>query len=53
MKNWKTSLFGILSGGLMIFNAYNNHNLNPSSIGSAIAVIGAGLSAKDHNVSGE
>jgi hypothetical protein len=57
MKNWKTSLLGLLGGLFMLFGprlagdstapAVTLHNV----LGAAI-VAAAGLAAKDHNVTG-
>lgn len=54
MKNWKTTLVGLLAGGTISIDAFINQGFTigwkQAVVGLAIALIGA--LAKDHNVTG-
>lgn len=53
MKNWKTSLTGILAGVCYIgFKLLAGHPVTGEDISLALGLAGIGLIAKDHNVSG-
>lgn len=55
MKNWKTSLFGILATvGLLIPSLVPNNPTaeSVSKIITAVGALGTGLTAKDNNVTG-
>lgn len=54
MKNWKTTITGLLTGGAISIDAFVRLGLeqgwHQAIIGLAIAILGA--FAKDHNVTG-
>ena len=60
MKNWKTSLLGVLSGlaiftGSVVQNRVNDPKAAPITAGNvlpALAIAALGLVAKDHDVTG-
>lgn len=52
MKNWKTTLFGFVAAGLLAYGQYSNGQLNPNNIMSDLALLGVGVAAKDHDVTG-
>lgn len=60
MKNWKTTLAGLLTGALMLIGgALNNRAQNPSAppvtvgnLAPAIAIAVMGMLAKDGDVTG-
>ncbi len=57
MKNWKTSLFGLLGGLAVMFGPRLQGDTGAPAITlehvvQAAAILGIGLSAKDHNVTG-
>ncbi len=57
MKNWKTTLFGVLAGLPMLLGGIGVHfgHLGVVSVDQAIGGVGAlllGFFAKDHNVTG-
>ena len=57
MKNWKTTLFGLLGGLFMLFGPRLQGNtdappLTIGNIGAAAAIALLGAVSKDHNVTG-
>lgn len=50
MKNWKTSLLGLIGGVAMALQGVQSHNWQDYL--SAGAITALGLFAKDHNVTG-
>lgn len=57
MKNWKTTLFGIIGGLAVLFGPRLQGNteapaITVSNVLEAAAVIGLGVAAKDKNVTG-
>lgn len=56
MKNWKTTLFGVLGGLATLFGPHLSGQPGPAftlgNVGSAAALILLGLVAKDANVTG-
>jgi len=56
MKNWKTTLFGVLGGLFQLFGPHLTGAPGPAftigNIGAAAAMILLGLVAKDSNVTG-
>lgn len=47
MKNWRTTLLGVLAGGSMIYGAWKSGNLDAAHITAAVSLILGGASAQD------
>lgn len=52
MKNWKTTLFGVIAATLLGYSQYSSGTLTPTNILSDLSVLGIGAVAKDNNVTG-
>lgn len=53
MKNWKTTLGGLLSGaGLVALDLFQHGTTDIKTIGTAVALFVLGALAKDFNVTG-
>lgn len=53
MKNWKTTLIGVIGGiGLAVFQLIAKGSLDPQTLIEAATVAGIGILSKDHDVTG-
>lgn len=53
MKNWKTTVFGILgAAGVFAVKIITKKPIDASDITTAISILGLGAVAKDNNVTG-
>lgn len=52
MKNWKTTLFGILTGAAYMFLQAMSGGLKPKDAALGVGIAVLGTVAKDHNVTG-